>query len=278
MDRITVFHGDTDVVPRGGVTGGSRSAQKAGSAIAQATDELVTAARQLAADRLEAAVEDVVLTEGRFHVAGAPGATSLGWAEIAGHVAGVGSASEQPAAERQAPRPKGPTAQSEAILRCEADFAGEGPTFPFGAYVAVVEVDTETGFLTLERMVTVDDAGTVLNPLLALGQVHGGLGQGIAQGMFEEFVYDDDGNPLTSTFADYGIPTAADLPSFESTLQETPSPNNPLGFKGIAESGTIGAPPALQNAAVDALAHLGVTHLDLPVTPERIWRAIAATR
>jgi len=280
MDRIQVFHGDTDVVPRGGVTGGSRSAQKAGTAVAQATDALVAEARRIAADHLEASVDDVVLdvAAGRFHVAGAPGATTVGWAEVAAQVAvrgiaGVGSASDQPAAERQA-SPKGPS-QSDAVLKCETDFAGEGPTFPFGAYVAVVEVDTETGFLTLERIVTVDDAGNVLNPLLALGQVHGGLGQGIAQGMFEEFVYDDDGNPLTSTFADYGIPTARDLPSFESTLQETPSPNNPLGFKGIAESGTIGGPPALQNAAVDALAHLGVTHLDLPVTPERIWRALS---
>ena len=259
MDRIEVFHGDTDVVPRGGVTGGSRSAQKAGTAVAQATDALVAEARRLAADRLEAAIEDVVLdvTAGRFHVAGAPGATTVGWEEVAAQVT-VGAAGG-----------------GSDVLRCEADFEGEGPTFPFGAYLAVVEVDVETGRLTIERLVTVDDAGTVLNPLLALGQVHGGLGQGIAQGLFEEFVYDDDANPLTSTFADYGIPTARDLPSFESSLQETPSPNNPLGFKGIAESGTIGAPPALQNAAVDALAHLGIRHLDLPVTPQRIWRALA---
>jgi aerobic carbon-monoxide dehydrogenase large subunit len=253
MDRIEVFHGDTDVVPRGGVTGGSRSAQKAGTAVAQATDQLVAEARRLAADLLEASVDDVVLTDGRFHVRGAPGATTVGWTEVAAAI------EADPGSE---------------VLRCEADFEGEGPTFPFGAYVAVVEVDTETGGVDLQRIVTVDDAGTVLNPLLALGQVHGGLAQGIAQGLFEEFVYDDDGNPLTSTFADYMIPSAADLPSFESTLQETPSPNNPLGFKGIAESGTIGGPPAVQNAVVDALAHLGVRHLDLPLTPERIWRAL----
>jgi carbon-monoxide dehydrogenase large subunit len=251
MDRITVVHGDTDVVPRGGVTGGSRSAQKAGTAVAQATDALVAEARRLAGDLLEAAVDDVVLQEGRFHVAGAPGARTVDWVEVA---ASTGS----------------------TVLKCETDFEGEGPTFPFGAYVAVVEVDTETGAVELQRLVSVDDAGTVLNPMLALGQVHGGLGQGIAQGLFEEFVYDDDGNPLTSTFADYGIPSAADLPSFECSLTETPSPNNPLGFKGIAESGTIGAPPAVQNAVVDALAHLGVRHLDLPITPERVWRALHA--
>jgi carbon-monoxide dehydrogenase large subunit len=252
MERITVIHGDTDVVPRGGVTGGSRSAQKAGTAVAQATDALVAEARRLAADLLEAAVEDVVLDPsggGRFHVAGAPGAATVDWVDVAD--------------------------ASSSVLRCEADFEGEGPTFPFGAYVAVVEVDTETGAVTLQRIVTVDDAGTILNPMLALGQVHGGLAQGIAQGLFEEFVYDDDGTPRTSTFADYGLPTAADLPTFESTLQETPSPNNPLGFKGIAESGTIGGPPAVQNAAVDALAHLGITHLDLPISPERVWRALS---
>jgi carbon-monoxide dehydrogenase large subunit len=252
MERITVIHGDTDVVPRGGVTGGSRSAQKAGTAVAQATDALVAEARRLAADLLEAAVEDVVLDPsggGRFHVAGAPGAATVDWVDVAD--------------------------ASSSVLRCEADFEGEGPTFPFGAYVAVVEVDTETGAVTLQRIVTVDDAGTILNPMLALGQVHGGLAQGIAQGLFEEFVYDDDGTPRTSTFADYGLPTAADLPTFESTLQETPSPNNPLGFKGIAESGTIGGPPAVQNAAVDALSHLGITHLDLPISPERVWRALS---
>jgi carbon-monoxide dehydrogenase large subunit len=123
-------------------------------------------------------------------------------------------------------------------------------------------------------MLSIDDAGTIVNPMLAEGQVHGGIGQGIAQALFEEFLYDDDGNPLTSTFADYSFPTAADLPSFDSTLQETPSPNNPLGAKGIGESGTIGAPPAVQNAVIDALAHLGVRHIDLPVTAERVWRAM----
>ena len=251
LDRIEVTHGDTDVIPRGGITGGSRSVQKAGSAVAEATDQMVSEGRLRAADMLEAAAGDVVLDadSGRFHVAGAPGAAVISWAELAASVA-------------------------SDPLKCESDFDGEGPTFPFGAYVVVVEVDAETGMMAVQRVVTVDDAGTILNPMLALGQVHGGLAQGLAQGMYEEFVYDDDGNPLTSTFADYGIPSAADLPSFECVLTETPSPNNPLGFKGIAESGTIGAPPALQNAAIDALAHLGVRHMDLPVTPERVWQVL----
>ena len=251
LDRIEVVHGDTDVVPRGEVTGGSRSAQKAGSALAEASDGLVAAACEIAAQVLEAAIEDVVFTlsdEGRFHVAGTP-AVSLGWADIA------------------AARPSDP-------LACESDFAGEGPTFPFGAYVAVVTVDVETGGVRLERMVTVDDAGTVLNPLLALGQVHGGIAQGVGQALFEEMVYDDAGNPLTATLADYAILSACELPSFECDLTETPSPNNPLGLKGIGESGTIGAPPAVQSAVVDALSHLGVRHIDMPAHPERVWAAI----
>jgi aerobic carbon-monoxide dehydrogenase large subunit len=255
LDRIEVVHGDTDIVPRGGITGGSRSAQKAGMAVAEATDALVERARERAAEMLEAAPADVVLdpAEGRFHVIGAPAARSVDWIQIATEVAG---------------------APESEVLRCESDFTGEGPTFPFGVYVAVVEVDIETGRVDLRRLVTVDDAGTVLNPLLAMGQVHGGLGQGLGQALFEEFVYDDEGNPLTSSFADYALPTAADLPAYEAHLTETPSPNNPLGFKGIAESGTIGAPPAVQNAVVDALAHLGVRHIDLPLTPHRVWCAI----
>ncbi len=260
LDRIEVVHGDTDVVPRGSVTGGSRSAQKAGMAVAEASDALVDRARSVAADRLEAAEADVVLDleAGHFHVVGAPSARTVDWSEVA-EVVAAGSNHD------------------EATLRCESDFDGEGPTFPFGAYVAVVEVDTGTGAVDLVRLVTVDDAGTILNPMLALGQVHGGLGQGIAQALYEEFVYDTDGNPLTANFADYGVPSAADMCWFECHITETPSPNNPMGFKGIAESGTIGAPPAIQNAVIDALAHLGVRHIDLPVTPQRVWEALAGS-
>jgi aerobic carbon-monoxide dehydrogenase large subunit len=253
MDRIEVVHGDTDVVPRGGITGGSRSAQKAGSAVAEAADALVDTARAKAAELLEAALDDVVLDlgTGSFHVAGAPSAASLEWADIGRELDGSDP------------------------LRCERDFSGEGATVPHGVYVVLVEVDVELGSVDVVRVVTIDDAGTVLNPTLALGQVHGGLAQGLGQALLEEFVYDDDGNPLTGSFADYMVPSAADLPSFESRLTESPSPNNPLGFKGIAESGTIGGPPAAQNAVIDALSHLGVRHIDLPVTPERIWLALA---
>ena len=156
------------------------------------------------------------------------------------------------------------------------DFQASTPTFPFGAHVAVVDVDTETGRVELRRHIAVDDAGRILNPLLAEGQRHGGIAQGRAQALLEEVRYDDDGNPVTSNLADYAFISAAELPSFELVTMETPTPVNPLGAKGIGESGTIGSTPAVQSAVVDALAHLGVRHIDMPATPERVWRAIQA--
>jgi carbon-monoxide dehydrogenase large subunit len=153
-------------------------------------------------------------------------------------------------------------------------FTADRPTFPFGSQLSVVEVDVETGKVTLLRHVTADDAGPVLNPVLMEGQRHGGIAQGAAQALVEEVLYDADGNPLTSTLADYGAITAAELPSFELLTSETPTQLNPLGVKGIGEAGTIGATPAVQNAVIDALSHLGVRHIDMPTTPERVWTAI----
>jgi carbon-monoxide dehydrogenase large subunit len=261
VDRIEVFHGDTDVIPKGPITGGSRSAQRAGVAVAKATDELVEQARARAAELLEAAVGDVVLDldRGVFHVAGAPAAASVDWVAVAASVGG----------------PSGGAGQAADLnLRCESDSVDDGPSVPFGMYAAVVTVDTETGEVTVERMVSVDDAGTVLNPLLVEGQLHGGIGQGIGQALYEEFVYDADGNPQTGSFLDYGVPSAAEMPSFDVHVVSYPSPNNPLGAKGVAESGCIGAVPAIQNAVIDALADRGVRHIDLPVTPQRVWAAI----
>jgi carbon-monoxide dehydrogenase large subunit len=255
IEDIEVIHGDTDVVPRGVGTFGSRSLQTGGVAVHQAAGEVVDLARQLAADLLEAAPEDVVLDKsaGRFHVTGTP-ALARSWGELA-------------AASLD---------RDGRALMAEVDFTAPGPTFPFGTHIAVVDVDVETGKVVLLRHISVDDAGRILNPLLAEGQIHGGIAQGVAQALFEEFVYDDEGNPLTGNFADYGLPSAAELPSYETRFTETPTPRNPLGAKGIGESGTIGSTPAVQNAVVDALSHLGVLHVDMPTTPMRVWRAIEA--
>jgi carbon-monoxide dehydrogenase large subunit len=255
MDAVEVVFGDTDVVPTGSITGGSRSLQLAGSSVRDAAGKLETLAHDKAAELLEANPADIVLGEPaedgrrRFHVAGTP-AVSVGWDEVAGA-----------------------TAADDPLVGL-SDFAAEGPTFPFGAHVAVVEVDTETGLVELVRLVAVDDAGKILNPLLADGQVHGGLAQGAAQALLEEVVYDPDGNPLTTNFADYAVISATELPMFERIPMETPTPMNDLGAKGIGESGTVGATPAVHNAVIDAVSHLGVRHIDMPCTPEKVWRAI----
>ncbi|MGY6502535.1 MAG: xanthine dehydrogenase family protein molybdopterin-binding subunit [Acidimicrobiales bacterium] len=252
IEDVTVVHGDTDIVPSGSVTGGSRSVQIAGSSIHDAAGRLSDLAREKAADLLEAAVDDIVhdTAERRFHVAGTP-ARSVTWTEVAEA-----------------------TAADANPLVGISDFSQGGATFPFGAHLAVVEVDTETGQVTLVRMVACDDAGTILNPLLADGQVHGGLAQGAAQALLEEVRYDEDGNPLTASLADYAIVTATELPMFERIQMETPTHLNPLGAKGIGESGTIGATPAVHNAVCDAVRHLGVRHIDMPCTPEKVWQAI----
>jgi aerobic carbon-monoxide dehydrogenase large subunit len=158
------------------------------------------------------------------------------------------------------------------------DFKPPGATFPFGTHVSVVEIDLDTGKVTPIRHIAVDDAGRILNPLLVAGQQHGGIAQGMAQALWEHLAYDDEANPVTGTFATYGIPSAAEVPSYEASNTETPTPYNPLGAKGIGESGTIGAMPSVQNAVVDALSHLGVRHVDMPCTPERVWRAIVAAK
>ena len=163
-------------------------------------------------------------------------------------------------------------------LTIDTRFDAPGPTFPFGAHVAVVEVDTETGQVRLVRLVACDDAGTVINPLLLDGQRHGGIAQGAAQALMEEVRYDDDGNPITSNLADYAFISAAELPSFELVPMETPTFINPLGAKGIGESGSIGSTPAIQSAVVDAVSHLGVRHIDMPTTAERVWQAIQAAK
>jgi carbon-monoxide dehydrogenase large subunit len=250
MDDIEVVANDTDLIPKGGGTFGSRSLQSAGVAVHEASIALVDQARKVAAELLEANPDDVVLDRraGRFHVAGTPAAGRT-WADLAASDRAEG-------------------------LKVEHSSSPPGPTFPFGSHVAVVEVDTETGLVRLVRLVAVDDAGTILNPVLAEGQRHGGLAQGAAQALLEEFVYDPDGNPLTANLADYAMVSADVLPSFELVSMETPTTHNPLGAKGIGESGTIGSTPAVQSAVNDALAPLGARHVDMPATPQRVWNAI----
>jgi len=271
IDDIEVVHGDTDAVPQGGGTSASRSLQIGGTAVLQASEQVVDQARHLAAALLEANPDDVVLDKvnGRFHVAGTP---TIGrtWSELAAE----SQSSESESSESESSESESGT---RGGLRAELVFEAASPTFPFGAHLAVVEVDMETGRVELQRLVAVDDAGRILNPLMAEGQIHGGLAQGVAQALLEEVRYDDDGNPLTTNLADYAFVSAVELPSFETVSMETPTPVNPLGAKGIGESGSIGSTPAVQNAVVDALSHLGVRHVDMPATPERVWRAIRGT-
>jgi aerobic carbon-monoxide dehydrogenase large subunit len=253
LEKVRVVKGDTDVIASGTGTYGSKSTQIGGSAARLAADDVVEQARKLVADYLEASADDVVLDDahGRFHVAGAP-EPSLSWADLAGRAAGDGRLEELRA-----------TQQYQAA-----------PTFPFGAHVAVVEVDTDTGHVELQRLVAVDDAGTLVNPLVAEGQVHGGVATGAAQALYEEVVYDSNGNPLTATFTGYAFPASSELPLWEAVEMETPTPVNVLGAKGIGESGTIGSTPAVQNAVVDALSPLGVRDVPMPCNGENVWRAI----
>jgi carbon-monoxide dehydrogenase large subunit len=257
VDRITLVDGDTDLVPRGGGTGGSRSVQMGGSAVSEATSMVVERAKSLAARLLEADEADIVVDTdaGTIGVAGVP-ANALTWGELAAEAAEI---------EREP-------------LAADTVYKAEGPSFPFGAHIAAVEVDTETGRSRVVRHVAVDDAGTVVNKLLLEGQQHGGIASGLSQVLYEEVRFDADGNPITSNFADYGFPSAAEMPSFEVYSTETPSPRNLLGAKGIGEASTIGSTPAVQNAVIDAVSHLGVRHIDMPCTAERVWRAIEAAR
>jgi carbon-monoxide dehydrogenase large subunit len=253
MDKIRYEQSDTAIVPTGGGTGGSRSLQIGGNAVGQAADQIRVKAIELAARMLEASADDVVL-DGEFSVAGVPG-SAVSWAQVAAYAH-----------------------EHEGGLGVSTDYRLPSATFPFGAHVSIVEVDTETGQAKPLRHIAVDDCGRIVNPLLVAGQQHGGAVQGISQALWEEMVYDDNGTPITATFVDYALPTAADTIMLEASNTETPTPVNPLGAKGIGESATIGSTPAVQNAVVDALSHLGVRHIDLPCTPERVWLAIQAAQ
>ena len=248
IESVRVEQSDTGLVARGSGTSGSRSLQLGGSAVRGACIALIEKAKEEAARRLEAGAEDIVrMPTGRFGVTGVP-ATALSWAELA----------------------------AETALVAAFDFEQDDQTFPFGCHVAVVEVDLETGHAQLVRHIAVDDCGTVLNHRLVEGQIHGGVAQGVAQALYEEFCYDAEGNPLTTSLIDYAIPTIGEIPAIETVSMETPTALNPLGAKGVGESGTIGSTPAVHNAVIDAVSHLGVRHIDMPLHPMRVWEAIQA--
>ncbi len=261
LDDVAVLHGDTAVVAAGTGTFGSRSIAVGGPALVRSVEKVLAKARRIAAALLEAAPEDLVWEPGRFVVRGAPGrAATLAEVAAAAH-AGRGL-------------PPG----LEPGLEATTVWDPENFTYPSGTHVAVVEVSPETGEVRLERLVAVDDCGRVVNPMLVEGQIEGGLAQGVGQALWEQVVYDEGGQCLTASLMDYAAPRADALPTFELDRIETPSPVNPLGAKGCGEAGTIGSTPAVVNAVLDALAPLGVTHLDMPLTPARVWAAIQAAR
>ncbi|HHC07145.1 MAG TPA: xanthine dehydrogenase family protein molybdopterin-binding subunit [Actinobacteria bacterium] len=260
LEAITIVQGDTDLVARGGGTMGSRSLQLGGSAVLRTTEELVAKAKRIVAHLREAAVDDVVVfDDGRVGIAGVPD-SGFTWAELARLARDPGNLPEglDPG-----------LAAAETIVQ-------EGATYPFGTHVAVVEVRPETGELRYLRHVAVDDVGTIVNRRLVDGQVHGGIAQGAGQALIEWSRHDEEGFPLTSNLTSYLIPTASMLPSFEVDHTITPTPLDPLGVKGVGEAGTIGGTQAVHNAVLDAVAHLGVEDLDMPATPEAIWRAVRA--
>ncbi len=256
-DAVVVLHGDTRSAPQGFGTFGSRSVSLGGSALARAASEVREKGRRIAASLLEAALTDIVPVPGGFQVVGVPG-RRVDWRRVA-----------DAAYKGQALAP-GDTPGLDATVFFEAD----GEVWSFGTVVAVVRVDRETGRITLVKLVWVDDAGTIVNPLLAEGQLHGGFAQGFGQVFLEQLVYDADGQLLTGSLMDYAVPRADDVPVPVLAKTVTPSPRNPLGAKGVGEAGCIGVPPAIVNAVVDALAPFGITHLDMPLTSAKVWATL----
>jgi len=256
FEDIRVLHGDTQVSPKGMDTYGSRSLAVGGLAVVQACDKVVAKAKVIAAAMLEASADDLEFSAGRFSVKGDPDANKsiqeIALATFAAHDLPDGV---------------------EPSLDSEATYDPDNFSFPHGTHLCATEVDTETGFVKIRSYVAVDDVGVVVNPLIVEGQVHGGIAQGIAQALYEEGVYDDEGNLVTTTLADYLVPSAADLPSYKTERTETPASNR-LGVKGVGEAGTIASTPAVVNAIVDALRPFGVRDVTMPCTPERVWRAI----
>ncbi len=262
FDDITVQEGDTADVPQGHGTGGSRAMAVGGGALRQSSEDVLEKARRIAGHQLEVAEADLEYEEGEFRVAGAPD-RSVSFAEVA-----------TTAHYESESLPEG----MELGLESTTYFDPPGYTFPFGTHVAVVEVAPDSGEITFERYVAVDDVGTQINPTIVEGQIHGGVAQGIGQALYEEAVYDDQGTLVTGSFQDYAVPKAMHIPDIEWDSTVTPSPHNPLGVKGVGEAGAIAAPPAVVNAVVDALEPFGVDAIDMPLTSQRVWNAVDDAR
>ena len=261
VDDVRVLHGDTREHPMGIGTFGSRSIAVDGAATFEATKVVKAKAAKIAAHLLEASAEDMVFADGGAHVAGSPD-KSVDWASIA------------KAAYQSHTSPE----DVDGGLEAHTSFSPGNATWPFGTHLALVEVDPDTGNVELLEYHGVDDCGEVINPMIVNGQIHGGIAQGIGQAMFEEAIYDADGNMLTGSLLDYTLPTAGDLPSFDLSRTVTPTPVNPMGVKGIGEAGTIGSAHTIVNAVVDALTPMGVKHVDMPVRPKRVWQAMQEAR
>jgi carbon-monoxide dehydrogenase large subunit len=256
FDDVEVLHGDTQVSARGYDTYGSRSLVVGGEAVLRAADKVVEKARPIAAHLLEASADDLEFSGGRFQVRGTDQGMGIG--EIATAVFAAHNL------------PDG----VEATLDSDATFDPDALSFPHGTHLCAMEVDTETGRVKMRKYVSVDDIGVIINPMIVAGQVHGGLVQGIAQALWEEAVYDDAGTLVSGSFVDYLLPTTVDTISFDIDHTTSPSTTNTLGTKGVGETGTIASTPAVVNAVVDAVRHLGVTDIVMPMTPERVWTAI----
>jgi carbon-monoxide dehydrogenase large subunit len=254
---VTVLHGDTAVVSSGVGTFGSRGLAVGGAALMMSVNKVKDKAKRFAAHMMEASVDDLVYEDGRIYVQGSPDrGVSIGEVSDAAHNAVNLPPGEEPG------------------LQAQSFFEPSNFTFPFGTHIAVVEIDKETGKIRLARYIAVDDCGRIISPLLVAGQLHGGIVQGVAQALWEEVVYDEDGQLLTGTLMDYAVPTADLLPRFELDHTETLTPVNSLGAKGVGEAGTIASSPAVVNAVVDALKPYGVTHIDMMIKPEKVWQII----
>jgi carbon-monoxide dehydrogenase large subunit len=260
IENVEVLHGDTTIIPLGMDTYGSRSLAVGGVAVWHATEKIIGKARKIAAHELEVAEEDLEYAGGRFTVAGTDKSMSVTDAALSAWTA------------HNLPDGTEPGLEDTAVY--------DPPNFswPAGCHIAVVEIDEETGAVELQRYVAVDDVGTVINPTIVDGQVHGGIAQGVAQALYEEAVYDEEGNLATGSMVNYLVPSAVELPNFELERTESPSPTNPMGVKGVGETGTIASPAAVMNAVVDALSPYGITDIEMPAKPERVWQAIAEAK